>query len=229
MDVRLHRASKAAVLTLLIIFTTALVSIWLSNPPAPISWKIDGHVSYIDSMFNIEIPESSDISYEVNTDGSQNTTRIYVEIDTELIMNRGLLNFRTESTYITPHSWYSLADYQEASLISKSSTENWNATYYHSLPLAGLSTLGLNETVQQNRTYPVEYSLQMKWNCSLTLVEERGNDTTFNLYLDFWTQFNETQMRVDPALFDLIFIGESIVGIIVIVGFYAIDKPRVID
>ncbi len=32
MDVRFHRASKAAALTLLIILTTALVSVWLNNP-----------------------------------------------------------------------------------------------------------------------------------------------------------------------------------------------------
>lgn len=229
MDVRLHRASKAAALTLLIILTTALVSVWLNNPPAPISWEIDGPVSYIDTTFNIDIPASSNISYDVDIDDTQNTTRIYVEIDTELNINRGLLNYRTESTYITPHSWYDIEDYQEASLSSRFSSETRESTYGFSMPFTGLNILGVNESVEQHRVLPTEYSLQMIWNSSLTLVEERDNDTSFELYLDFRIRFNETQTQVDPATFCLIYIGECIVGIVVTVGFYMIDRPKVID
>ncbi len=229
MDVRLHRASKAAALTLLIIFTTALVSFWLNNPQPPISWEMYGHVSYIDTIFSTEIPASSDISYDVDIDDSQNTTRIYVEIDTELNMSRGKLGFRMESTYITPHSWYSVADNQEASLSSRSSSEYWNATSYHNLPFGGLGLLGLNESVEKYHVFHTEYSLQMIWNSSLTLVEERDNDTSFDLHLDFHIHFSETQIQVDPALFGIIFFVECIVGITMTVGLYKIDEPELIE
>jgi len=214
---------------LLILLTTALVSVWLNNPPPPISWEMEGHVSYIDTTFNIEIPASSNISYDIDVDDSRNTTRIYVEIDTELNMNRGLLNFRTESTYITPHSWYSVEDYQEASLSSRFSSETWESTYGLGLPFGGLGILGLNESVEQYSVFPTEYSLEMIWNSSLTLVEERDNDTSFDIYLDFQIYFKETQIQVDPAIFGLIYIGECIVGITMTVAFYKIDEPDLIE
>ena len=229
MDVRFRRASKAAVLTLLIILTTALVSVWLNNPPPPISWEMDGRVSYSDAFFDIEIPADSNITYDADEDDSQNTTRIYVEINTELIMTRGLLSFEMISTYVTPHSWYSIADSREATLSSSFSSEYWNTTSYFDGPFRGLTYDGSNETSEQNRTFPTEYSLQMIWNSSLTLGEERDNDTTFDVYLEFWIYFVETQIEVDPALFRFIFIGEFIVGIVVTVGLYKIDEPDVID
>lgn len=229
MDVRLRRASKAAALTLLVILTTALVSVWLNNPPPPISWEMDGRVSYSDAIFDIEIPTSSNITYDADVDDSQNTTRIYVEIDTELIMTRGLLSFEMVSTYITPHSWYRIADSREATLSSSFSSEYWNTTSYFNGPFRGLTYDGMNKTSEQNRTFPTEYSLQLIWNSSLTLGEERDNDTTFDVYLEFWIYFVETQIEVDPALFTFIFIGECIVGIAMTMGFYKIDKPEVID
>ncbi len=229
MDVRFHRASKAAALTLLIILTTTLVSVWLNNPPPPISWEMDGRVSYSDAFFDIEIPADSNITYDADVDDSQNTTRIYVEINTGLIMTRGLLSFEMVSTYITPHSRYSIIDSRNATLSSSSSSEYWNVTSYNHRSPSGLMFRGLNETSQQNRVVPTEYSLQMIWNSSLTLVQERDNDTTFDVHLEFWIYFIETQIRVDPALFDAIIIVEFIVGIALTVGFYKIDEPVVID
>ncbi|NHI89695.1 MAG: hypothetical protein EAX87_09235 [Candidatus Thorarchaeota archaeon] len=229
MDVRLRRASRALALTLLIVLTTALVSIWANNPPPPVSWEMSGNVSYIDTMFSIEIPTSFNISHDVDVDEPHNTTRIYVEIRTELILNKGLLNFGTYSTYIVSQSLYSVSENERASLSSKSSSKDWNVTLNQPPPFRGWGTPGLNETFQQNRTYPIEYSLRIIWNCSLTLVEERGNDTRFNLELDFRIRFNETQTQVNPALFPIIFKGECIVGTVVTIGFYVIDKPRVID
>jgi hypothetical protein len=229
MDVRLRRASRALALTLLIILTTALVSIWANNPPPPESWEMSGNASYIDTMFSIEIPTSFNISHDVAIDEFHNTTSISVEINTELILKKGLLYFGTYSTYIVSQSWYSISENERASLSSKSSSKDWNVTLNQPPPFRGWGTPGLNETFQKNKTYPIEYSLRITWNCSLTLVEERGNDTRFDLHLDFWIRFNETQTQVDPALFPIMFIGECIVGTVVTIGFYAIDKPRVID
>ena len=112
---------------------------------------------------------------------------------------------------------------------SRSSSEYWNTTFNHSLPFGGLGTLGLNESVEQHHVFPTEYSLQMIWNSSLTLVEERDNDTSFDLYLDFQIHFSETQIQVDPALFSLIFTVECIVGITMTVGLYKIDEPDLIE
>ena len=153
MDVRLHRASKTAALTLMIILTTALVSVWLNNPPPPISWEMYGRVSYSDAFFDIEIPASLNITYNAEVDDFQNTTRIYVEINTELMMTRGLLTFEMVSSYITPHSWYSIADSREATLSSSSSSEYWNTTSYHNLPFTGLTYDGSNESYEQNSVF----------------------------------------------------------------------------
>ncbi|MGD9395240.1 MAG: hypothetical protein PVJ05_02310 [Candidatus Thorarchaeota archaeon] len=229
MDVRLRRVNKSAVLTLLIILTTGLVSVWLENPPPPISWEKEGSVSYSDTIFDIEIPTSSNITYYADMDEAQNTSRIYVEINTELIMTRGLLSFEMESTYITLNSWYSTVDSREATLSSGSSSEYWNTTSYENRPFGGWTIDGSNETYQQNRTLPTEYSMQMIWNSSLTLVEERNNDTSFDVYLRFWIYYIETQIQVDPTLLKVIIVVECIVGIAVTVGFYIFDKPEVID
>ena len=51
----------------------------------------------------------------------------------------------------------------------------------------------------------------------------------FEAHLEFWIHFIETQIQVDPALFDAIIIVEFIVGIAVTVGLYKIDEPDVID
>ena len=169
------------------------------------------------------------ITHNAEVDDFQNTTRIYVEINTELMMTRGLLTFEMVSTYITPHSWYSIADSREATLSSSSSSEYWNTTSYHNLPFTGLTYDGSNESYEQNSVFPIEYSLQMIWNSSLTLVEERDNDTQFDVHLSFLIHFIETQIQVDPALFDAIIIIEFIVGIALTVGFYKIDKIVVID
>jgi hypothetical protein len=69
----------------------------------------------------------------------------------------------------------------------------------------------------------------MIWNSSLTLVEERNNDTSFDVYLRFWIYYIETQIQVDPTLLKVIIVVECIVGIAVTVGFYIFDKPEVID
>lgn len=229
MDVRLRRASKSAALTLLIILTTGLVSVWLENPSPPISWKKEGSVSYSDTIFNIEIPTDSNITYYADIDETQNTSRIYVEINTELAMTRGLLSFEMESTYITLNSWYSAIDSREATLSSGSSSEYWNSTSYENRPFGGWTIDGSNETYQQNRTLLTEYSLQMIWNSSLILVEERNNDTSFDVYLKFWIYYTETQIKIDPALFKVIIVVECIFGITVTVKFYIFDKPEVID
>lgn len=233
MDVRLHRASKAAALTLMIILTTAIVSIWLNNLPPPISWEMDGNVSYIDAAFNIEIPASSNISYDIDVDDSQNTTRIQVEINTELVMIRGLLGFGMGSIYITPQSRYNITDSREVTLSASSSSMYWNATSFIARSPHGVSYDHLNESsehyYEQNHTRSTTYSLHMVWNSSLTLAEEIDNNTTFDVHFNFMIHFNETQIQIDSALFDLIFFGEFIVGTVVIMGFYRIDRPDVIE
>ena len=154
MDVRLHRASKAAALTLMILLITVLVSQWLKNPPPPITWEMDGRVSYSDAIFDIEIPSSFNITYNAEVDDFENTTRINVEINTELIMTRGLLTFEMISTYITPHSWYGIADSREAILSSSSTSVYWNRTSFASGPFGGVMFKGSNETIDLNRTLP---------------------------------------------------------------------------
>ena len=205
MDVRLHRASKAAALTLLIIITTALVSVWLNNPPPPISWEKDGRVSYSDITFNLENPASLNITYNADVDILQNTTRIYVEINTELIVTKGLLSFELVSSYLTHHSRYSIADSRNVILSSSSSSKYWNRTLYEDRSPYELAFFDLNKTNEQNHVFPTEYTLLMKWNSTLTLVEERDNDTVFTANLDFWIHFVEIQTRFNPSLFTFIF------------------------
>ncbi len=229
MDVRFHRSSKAAALTLVIILITALVSTWLNNPKPPVSWERQSVVSYSDGFFDIYVPPSFNITYDAEVNDLQNTTRIYVEISSELTLTHGLLSFEMVSGYHTPHSKYSITDYREATLTSSTSRVNWNTTAHEPLSPYWLHFHGLNETNEQDQIFPTEYTLQMIWNSSLTLVEERDNDTMFIANLSIWIHFGESQYQIDPALVSLLLIGEGSIGIVAIVGFYRFDKPVVID
>lgn len=229
MDVRLHRASKAAALTFLIIFTTFLILLWATNPPSPESWEMEGYVSYSTGIFEMNLPTESHAIYDAEVDSLQNTTSVYVEISTEIVLTHGVLSFDMVSGYHTPHSKFSITDYRKVNLSSSASFENWSIHLQEDFSPYWLHFYGLNETSEQDQFFPIVYTLQMVWNSSLTLVEERDNNTSFLTNFTFWIHFRQSQFYVDPALFSYLIIGEGLIGFALMITLYRIDKPVVID